>query len=121
MSLSGKGVHAVLLMVPVHFERNEPSTGDVVACLMTFSVDVTVEQELHDGQWFGPMLEGRVQWNVALKPNTRCFQPGHTLLITKVAGMSFCKGCGVLTEATHLNSSGERRVKHPETNNFKLQ
>ena len=71
--LEWQGVHAILLMVPVHSERNEPSTGDVVACLMTFSVDVTVEQELHDGQWFGPMLEGQVQWNVALKPDTGCF------------------------------------------------
>ena len=68
--LDWQGVHAILLMVPVHSKTQATVTGDFVACLVVFSVDVTVQQELDDGQWFGPPLKGQVQWKAALKPHT---------------------------------------------------
>ena len=68
--LEWQGVLAILLTVLVYFGGNEPSTGDFVACLVAFSIDVTVEQELYNGQWLGPMLKGQVQWKAALKPHT---------------------------------------------------
>lgn len=71
--LDWQGVHAilaVLLMVLVNSGKQATVTGDFVAYLVIFSVDVTVQQQLYDGQWFGPPLKGQVQWKAALKPHT---------------------------------------------------